>query len=491
MPETKQSSENGEPELSLKEKTARGFLWGGIGSGMQQLLSVVFGIILARMLIQSEYAMVAVLQVFMNIAFTIQEGGFTAGLVNRKQVRHEDYNAVFWFNLGTSACMYAILFVAAPWIADFFNDRALVPLSRFLFLWFLFGSMGGAHYALLVKELRVKERMKIDVLSLAASILVGIVFLLKGYGYWAFAIQLVTHSFMGNALRWYYCKWRPDFHISLQPLKEMFPFSIKLVLTGFVSQINANILTVLSGRFYNMHDVGVYSQGNKWAGMGSSFINTSLQGVVQPVLVQANDDSVRQRNVFRKMLRFVAFVSFPAMFGLAFVAEDLIVVLITDKWLTSISFLQLFCIWGAFLPVNTIYTQLLISNGKSGIYLWVNTILGMLQIAALLLTKSYGIFAMAQVFVAINFLTLFIWHCFANRLIAIRLSDALKDIVPYLLITFVVMVVCYFITLPISNIYARLAAKILSFALLYTFIMWKANSVIFREAVDYLLKKKR
>lgn len=477
-------------EPTLKEKTAKGLLWGGISNGVQQVLVVVFGVVLARVLDQNDYGIVGLLSIFMGIASTIQEGGFTAGLINRKEIKHEDYNSVFWFSFGIGSCMYIVLFFCAPLIAAFFNEPALVKLSRVLFIWFLVGSLGISHNALLVKELKVKQRAKIDIVSLIVSCVVGLLLVYFGYGYWGLAIQTVSHSIIATILRWYYSSWRPSLHFNIQPLKEMFPFSFRLVLSGFVNNINTNILSVFIGRFYTKYEMGDYYQGNKWASMGSSIIHNIVQGVTQSVLVEVHDDPGRQRNVFRKMLRFTAFISFPAMLGLALVAPELIVILITDKWVVSISILQIISIWGAFLPIQTLYTQLLFAHGKSNVYLWNMIAIGITQVTILFIVHSMGVMYMVGAFVAVNFIWLGVWQYWAKKLINLKLRQALKDILPYLLITFVVLGCSYFVSTFVDNIYLRCIVKILTAIFLYILIMWKSNSVIFKESVSFLLKRK-
>ncbi|WP_277466261.1 lipopolysaccharide biosynthesis protein [Parabacteroides sp. PF5-6] len=477
--------------LSLKEKTAKGLYWGGISSGLRQILSALFGIIFARILTQDDYGMVGVLSIFMGVASTIQEGGFTAALINRKEIKHEDYNAVFWFCFGASSLLYLLFFFCAPLIALFFKEPELVALSRVLFLWFWIGSMGIVHNALLLKKMQMKERAKIDVLALLLSNLLGVVLILNGYKYWGLVWQTVAYGIVATALRWYYAAWRPSLHFNFAPIKEMFPFSIKLVLTGFVTQVNNNILTTLLGRFYTKHEVGDYTQGNKWSTLGSSFVNEILQSVAQPVLVEANDNRDRQRHIFRKMLRFIAFISFPALFGLAFVAPELIVILITDKWMNSISIMQLLCVWGAFLPIYTTYTQLVIAHGKSNIYLINTLVIGLVQLLTLLFLYRYGILVMVIAFILINMIWLLVWHYYVHGLIGLKIWHVVKDIFPYMGVTLLVLFATCLITLPIQNIYLLLICKIGVAVILYVTIMKLTNSVMFKESVDFLLKKKR
>ena len=348
-------------EQSLKDKAAKGLFWGGVSNGLQQVLGMLFGIFLARILSVDDYGLVGMLAIFVAIANSISESGFTAALTNKNEFKHADYNAVFWFNLIAGSLSYVVLFLAAPLIARFFGRVELVALSRLFFLTIILGAFATAHSAILFKRMMVKERAKIDLCALALSGVVGILLALSGFGYWALAWQSVTFSVVTMLLRWYFSPWRPTLNVDLWPVKEMFGFSAKLLLTNIFNYINSNIFSVLLGRFYNAMEVGYYSQGNKWMSMGYSSIWGMINGVAQPIFTEITDDKERQRIVLRKMIRFAAFVSFPVMLGLAFIARELIVVAVGDKWLPSVPILQLFCVWGTVSPVQLLYSQLAIA----------------------------------------------------------------------------------------------------------------------------------
>ncbi|MCL1938585.1 MAG: lipopolysaccharide biosynthesis protein [Candidatus Azobacteroides sp.] len=481
-------------QSTLREKTANGLYWGSISSSLQQILSIGFSILIARILTQEDYGLIGVLSIFTAIASTIQEGGFTAGLINRKKIVHEDYNAVFWFTFGMAASIYLLFFFSAPWIAAFYKAPELKNLSRILFLGFLSGSLGIAPNALLQKELKVKERTIVDICSVIVSLSIGLALALLGYGYWGLVSQTVAYSVCGTILRWHYSSWRPNFQFNFQPLKEMFPFSIRLMLNGLFNQINSNIPSVFLGRFYTKSEVGDYTQGYKWASLSSFFINNIIQGIAQPVLVEANYNPNYQQKVFRKLLRFIAFISFPSMLGLALATPELIVILITDKWLASIQIMQLVCIWGAFLPVSTLYIQLIIAHGKSNICLGNTIVLGLLQTGILICIHSLGILPMVTAFLSVNFLWLGVWHYWGKKLISLRTRDVLKDILPYLAITLACLFTAWIVTKNIGNIYWLFVSKTALFAALYIFIMKVSRSVIFQESMDYLMnsiRKKR
>jgi O-antigen/teichoic acid export membrane protein len=477
-------------EPTLKDKTAKGLFWGGIGNGVQQALALVFGIFLARILDENDYGMVGMLSIFTAMGAVIMDSGFTTALINRKTFHHNDYNSVFWFSLTAGAVMYIILFFCAPLIAAFFDEPELVNLSRVLFLWILLGSAGVAHNAVLLKKLMVKERAKIDITAITLSQIVGIILAFNGFGYWALVYQTVLYALIGNTLRWYYSGWLPSLSFDPKPLKEMFPFSVKLLITGIFTQANLNIITVLLGRYYTKKEVGFYTQGNKWATMGHTLLGNILRGVAQPIFAEVSDNIERQRHIFRKMLRFTAFISFPAMFGLALIAEEFIVITITDKWLPSVPVLQLMCIMGAVNPISSLYSHLVITHGKSNVQLFNTIAMGIVQIIAILCTLPFGFYYMVLAFVIVNVLWVFIWHYFAWKCIKISLIDVAKDILPYLIATLGVMLITYFTTLSIENIYFLLPAKIIIAALLYCLIMWLSKSVIFKEIIHFLLKKK-
>ena len=415
---------------SLKEKTAKGLFWGGFSNGIQQLLNLLFGIFLARLLTPSDYGMVGMLAIFSLIASSIQESGFTAALVNKKEVTHNDYNAVFWFNAAISLSLYLLLFLCAPLIADFYDTPELTPLARYSFIGFFIASLGISHSAYLLRNLMVKQRALSSVIGLTVSGITGVTLAYFGFSYWGIATQSIVYVTINTACYWHFTRWRPSLQFNFTPIKEMFGFSGKLLVTNVFNHINNNLFSVILGKFYSEKEVGYYNQANKWCGMGQLFISGMINGVAQPVLTKVSDDLERQKRVFRKMLRFTAFVSFPAMLGLGIVSEELIIITITDKWYSSILIMQILCISGAFAPIAYLYQQLIISKGKSRIYMWNTIALGIILLSSVLLAHSYGIFTMLTAYVSINILWLLTWHYFVHLEIGLKLRHALMDILP-------------------------------------------------------------
>ena len=473
-------------EQSLKDKTAKGLFWGGLSNGLLQFLNLFFGVFLARILTPADYGMIGMLTIFSLIAGSLQESGFIAALANKKEVVHKDYNAVFWFSTGLSFCLYIILFFCAPLIADFYHVPELTALSRYSFLGFFIASLGTAQSAFLFRNLMVKQKAMSSVIALIFSGIVGVLLASLGFAYWGIATQNLVYVATVTVCYWCFSSWRPTFHLDFTPLKGMLSFSSKLLLTNIFGHINNNLFSVILGKFYSETEVGYFGQANKWNMMGHSLITGMVNGVAQPVLAQVSDDKERQSRVFRKMLRFTAFISFPAMFGLSLVAPELITIAITDKWAASAEILRLLCISGAFIPIITLYSNLLISKGKSNVYMWNTICLGMTQLLVMLLLYPYGIHTMVLVYVLINIVWLLVWHYFVWREIRLRLFQELKDIMPFAIISGGIMIATYYITLFMQNIYLLFVSKVIIASSLYMIIMWCSGSITFKESIQYV-----
>ena len=474
----------------LKDKTAKGLLWGGISNGLIQVLGALFGIVLLRILSPGDYGKIAVLIVYANIASNLQESGFMAALIRMKEPRHEDYNAVFWFNIIVSVVIYVILWFAAPLIASFNHEPVLTPLARYLFLGFVFSAMGTVQRAYLQGHLLIKQQSIISLVALILSNVIGVVMALMGFAFWGLATQTVSFILFTMLMDWWVSPWRPSLKIDLRPAWRMFGFSSKLLVTNLFNQLNSQVFSVLLGKYYNTYVVGVYSNARKWNDMAVNTICGMLQGVSLPVLAQVADDDERYRQVFRKMLRFASFVSFPCMFGLALISREFILITVGQKWADSATLLSMLCFYGAFFPLTSLYSSLTISRGHSGMNMVSTIVLCILVWIGLIVMHPYGIYHMVTYFITVNILWLFVWHWFAWRIVRLRLLDVLKDIMPFCLLAGVVMVATALITSPITNIYLCCVAKVVIAVLLYVGLVYLSGARILRESIDYIRHKK-
>jgi O-antigen/teichoic acid export membrane protein len=281
---------------TLKEKTAKGLLWGGFSNGLQQMLGLFFGIILARRLSQADYGMIGMLAIFSAVAACMQEGGFIAALNRKKEVTQRDYNAVFWMSIITSICFYLLFFFSAPLIADFYDEPRLTSLARYSFLSFLFVSFSIAPRAYIFRNMMVRQSSIISLVSMALSGVVGIVMAYQGYAYWGLATQNIVFTLSVSLLNYWFSGWRPSLHIDLSPIREILGFSSRLIVTNIVVAANTNYLSVLLGKFYTADEVGDFTQANKWNTMGHSLITNMLYSIAQPVLTKTQNEPERQKH---------------------------------------------------------------------------------------------------------------------------------------------------------------------------------------------------
>ena len=470
-------------EGGLKEKTAKGLLWGALNSGSTQLLNLIFGIFLGRLITPAEYGIVGVLSIFTLIAGNLQSSGFTQALVNLKAPRNEDYTAVFWFNTLTSFVLYALLFLSAPLIARFFHQPCLVEVSRFVFLSFVISSFGIAHNAYMTKNMMNRELAIIGAIALLCSGGVATFLAFYGFSYWSLAWQQIIYITVLNIGRYYYTPWRPSWHFTFEPVRKMFGFSVKILITNIINTLSNNILTLLFGRLYPIKAVGDYSQAYKWNTMASAFVANAVGQVAQPVLASVKEEQGRSVRVFRKMLRFTAFLSFPAMFGLAIISNEFILLTIGKRWIDAVPLLQMLCIGGAFVPFYTLYQNVAISNGRSDIYMFCNIAQIVLQLVIIGFFYHLGINTMVMVYTLFTIAWLFVWQWTARRIIGLRFREVIKDVMPTLCIALLVMVTTYFVTLSLHHLLLLLICRILIAALLYAAIM----KLLHVEMMDELL----
>lgn len=472
---------------SLKERTAQGLLWGALGNGGLQVLNLLFGIFLGRLLSPDDYGMTGMLTIFSLIAVALTESGFTSALARKKDVGHRDYNAVFWFSTVVGLTVYALLFLCAPLIARFFHQPELVPLSRFVFLGIIISGTAVVPSAIFYRQLRVREKMLSQLVALLTSGVTGVTLAWAGMAYWGIAIQGVVYVSVYSIAMWHYSRWHPTLQIDFEPIRQMFGYSSKLLVTTVFTHINNNVLSVLLGRWFARADVGHYTQAAKWNNMGQSLITNMVYGVALPVL--ASVEGERRLHIFRKMLRFAAFVSFPLMLGLGLVAEELIVITVTEKWLPAAALLQVLCVQGAVAPIASLYTNLIISDGRSSVYMYGTILLGLLQVLLLSLTRFYGLSTMVAGYTLLSVLWLLYWHFCARRIIRISLMAMLKDVLPFLLTALSAMAVAYVATAQVENIYVRFVGKMLCAAVVYLGVLRLAHAQILKESIDFVLKK--
>ena len=475
---------------TLKEKTAKGLFWGGLNSLTQQVIGVAFAIILGRLLDNADFGMMAMISVFSLIATTLQNSGFPTALANMKEPHDNDYNSVFWFNIIVGFSAYTVLFFCAPLIADYYNEPRLIPLCRYAFLSILIASFGTAQNAFLFKNLRAKQQAKAAMVAVLIASSTGVACAFAGLAYWSLATHGLVYVSINTLMAWHYSPWRPSLkNITFEPAKRMFRFSFKILLSNITTIINNNILNFLLGHYFTARDTGNYNQAYQWNSKCFSLVQSMVNQVAQPVLVDLQNEGERQLNAFRKMMRFAAFLSFPLLLGFGLVAKEFIVLTVGPKWIVSVGYVQILCFAGATMPLSTLLSNMVISKGKSNLYLYCILGLGIIQIITMLLLWPYGIKNMVIAYTLINITWVFVWLFFVNRLTSYGLWFFIKDTTPFALAAFAVMAATHFATASIHTLWLLLICRIAMAMLLYYAVMRIARVQILAECQQFIIKK--
>ena len=462
-------------------------MWGGLNSGIQQLVGLAFGIVLGRLLSPSDYGMMAMISIFSLVATALQDSGFRTALTNIEHPKDEDYNSVFWFNIIMASSLYLILFFVAPLIGEYYHTPRVVPLCRYAFLSIVIASFGTAQSAYLFKHLRAKQQAEAGALAVILSSLTGVGMAFAGMAYWSLATQGLVYVGINTLLQWHFSPWRPSIHgITFAPVRRMFRFSCKILATTIMTHVNNNVLNILLGHYFTPRDTGNYNQAYQWNTKCYSLVQSMVAQVAQPVLVSLNGEEGRQKDVFRKMMRFTAFITFPLLFGFGLVAKEFIVTAIGEKWLASAQLIQILCLSGAAMPLSTLFSNMIISKGRSGTFFWCTFTLGLVQIATMVLIWPMGIRWMVVAYTLLNTSWLLVWLFFVRRLIGYGYWMFFCDVMPFALAAAGVMGVAYVATMPLSNLIALLISRFIIAVVLYYVVMKIARVKILAECERFV-----
>lgn len=471
---------------SLKQRAAKGLFWGGMNNVVQQIVGLVFGVILSRLLMPADYGMVAMIAVFQLVGNALQDSGFRTALVNEKAPADEDFNAVFWFNISAATLLYALLFVCSPLIARFYGVGQLTWLCRYAFLALVINSFATSQVAWLHRNLRMKQMAKAGMTAVVVSCLTGAAMAFAGCSYWSLVTQNIVYVSVSGAMMWHYSEWRPSCrNITMRPVLRMMRFAMGVLATNIATHINSNVLNVLLGRLCGTVSAGLYNQAWQWNTKGQNIVQNMLSLVAQPVLVDMRDERERRLNALRKMVRFTVFLSFPLMLGLGLVAREFIVLLLTDKWLPSAAYIQIMCVGGAVAPLSALLSGMVLSDGRSGLYFCGTSLLGVTLLLATITFHPLGLMAMVQAYTITVCLWLFVWFAMVRLLANYSVWHFCSDTIPFALAAVVTMVLTHYATLPITSLWLLLVARIVMAATLYCAVMLIAKVDIMREVLQF------
>ena len=434
-----------------KNKVISSLIWKFLERGGVQGVQFVLSIILARLVSPEDYGVIALLLVFIQIATVFIQSGFNTALIQKKESDDLDFSSIFYLSLFVAAILYVILFFGAPLVARFYKSESLTKLLRVISLTLFFGAVNSVQNAFVSKTMQFRRFFFSSMGAVLGSGVVGIVLAYKGFGVWALVFQQLVKDFLICIILWFTVKWRPKWMFSFQRVKALFSFGWKLLVSGLLDTVFKNIYNLIVGRIYDKETLGYFNRGHQFPQVIATNLDGSIQSVMLPTLSSHNDDVAEVKRITRRSISMSAFLLMPCMFGLAAVAEPLVKVLLTDKWLPCVPFLQLACISYAIYPIQTANLTGINALGRSDVFLKLEIIKKTITILNILITIPLGIYAMAIGQVVSAFIASFI-NAFPNRkLMNYNYFEQLKDLMPSFLCS-IVMACCvwslHFIQMP-------------------------------------------
>ena len=425
----------------------------------------------------------------MAIAQTFIDSGFSNALIRKPDRTETDNATAFYFNIGVGLAAYFSLYLAAPYIAQFYKTSILIPLTRIMGLNLLLNSLCVVQQALLTARIDFKTQAKISLSAAIISGLVGIGFAYAGYGVWALAIQSVLASVIRTILLWILAKWRPKAKFSKQSFRNLFGYGSKLLASGLLDTIYNNLYTIVIGKRFSVATLGVYSRADQWANFLAINVTGILQRVTFPILSSIQNEDERLRVNYRKFLRVSGFVIFPLMMGLAAIADPLTRFILTDKWADSIPLLRILCFALMFYPIHAINLNLLQVKGRSDLFLRLEIYKKILGVATLCVTIPMGITAMCVGRVFTSWVALAMNTHYTGKLIHLGFFQQLKDYIPTLLNSFSMGVIVYGVTLIVPSSGLQLLTGVIIGASYYILSNYLLKTMEWKELILIVKRK--
>ncbi|WP_340153100.1 lipopolysaccharide biosynthesis protein [uncultured Marivirga sp.] len=442
---------------SLKATATRGVLWSAVNKFATQFMQFGIGIVLARLLLPSDFGLIGMLSIFIAISSTFIDSGMNSGLIQKQQRTDVDFSTVFVFNLVISAAFYLLLFISAPLIASFFNQPTLVPLTRVLGLNLIINAVAIVQRSKLTIAIDFKSLAIVQIVGVFVGGGVGLIVAFYGFGVWSLVIQTLLGALASTITLWYMSKWTPSLTFSKDSFKRLFGYGSKLLLAGLYAQAFHNIYNISIGKSYPAAELGYYTRTKNFADMTSGTIANILKQVTFPILAGLQDDKERMVSIYRKLIRMTSFFVFPVMVLLAILAEPIVMLLLTKKWATVIPLLQWMAFARLFYPISGINMNILNAVGRSDLFLKVDLSKAPLIIIALVITIPLGVKAVVIGHVVVATIAFFINAYLPGKYFGYGAIEQLKDMLPIFFMTIVMAIPTFMVIQVFDNYYVQIA----------------------------------
>lgn len=451
----------------LKDKTVTGVFWSAVDRFSAQGIQFVFSILIARLLLPEDYGVIAMLNIFLAVSQNFIDSGFGAALIRKNDRTETDFSTVFYFNIIVAFLIYIALFFASPYIADFYETPVLRSITRVVALNLIITSFSGIHNSKLSIDVDFKSRAKISLLSSVVSGIVALYMAKNGFGVWALVAQSLCSSIVWTILLWYFVRWKPLFQFSWESFRNLFSFGSKLLTSAVLNTIYSNLSTIIIGKFFSSSSLGLYSKANSLAQFPSVNITNVIQNVAFPVLSKIQDETQKLKAIYVKFMRIMAFIIFPLMLGLAAVSQSFVSVVLTEKWVGAVPYIQVLCFSLMWYPIHAINLSILSVKGRSDYFLKLEIYKKVLGVVILAITVPMGIMAMCYGMVISSVLSLFINTYYTKKLIDYGFGAQIIDLLPILLHSLVMWAVVHVIVYFMPTTWLKLIVGVLSGMIYY------------------------
>ena len=448
-----------------------------------QLVSFVVTVVLARLVEPELFGVITTVTVINSILLVFVDSGMANSLIQKKDPDDLDFSSVFYFNLVFCVFLYIGLFFAAPFIAQIYKNTALTPIIRVLGLSIVAAGVKNVQQAYVSKTMQFKRFFFATLGGTVLAGTVGIVMALRGFGVWALVAKELVNVCANTVILWLTVDWRPKRMFSFERLRGLLSYGWKLLVSGLLDTVYNRLRQIVIGIKYTQADLAFYDRGNSLPNLIVENINSSIDSVLLPVLSSEQDKKEQVRRMTRRAIKVSTYIMMPMMMGLAVCAEPFVRLLLTDKWLPCVPYLRIFCFSYAFYPIHTANLNAIKAMGRSDLFLVLEIIKKVIGIAALVLTVSMGVYAMAMSLLVTSLLCQII-NAWPNRkLLDYAYSSQVRDMLPAILLSGLMGACVYPLSLLGFGDFLTLVIQVLAGVAVYV-----AGSAIFRlDSFNYIL----
>jgi O-antigen/teichoic acid export membrane protein len=426
----------------------KGILWSAIERFSTQGALFVLSIILARIIAPHNFGLLAMLSIFIEIANTFVDSGFSKALVQKQDRTEKDFSTVFFFNIIISIIIYLVLFLTSPYIAAFYNEPILETLTKYVSINIIITSFAVVQRAQLVIRVDFKKQAKYSVIAVLISGLVGVILAYNNYGVWALVVQSLLYNLIDTLLYIFNVRWIPRSFFSVESFKCLFGFGSKLLFSGLLHTIYLNLYSIVIGKFYSATNVGYYNRANVLAQFPSLNLVQIMSRAIFPIQCQLQNEESRLQQSLLSYLRYSCFIVFPLMVGLASLSDPFIRLVLTDSWEGAILPLSILSISYMLYPIMHIDSQILVVKGKSDMFLKAESIKKVIAVAILCSTVYLGMIWLCLGIVIYNILDVIIIISFVKKVIHVTYMDHMRNLFPIFVASIVMgMVIHLFLTI--------------------------------------------